>query len=159
MAQKPSPELYHRLRDQALVTTADMLGMHPDGDRSILVLLTEMDMGTSVTVVTMADGTTSFYLGYGGGAIGGGKHESIRACCARALAIAETLLPSFQPVEACPPAAPGQVIFYARTFDGMKAYVCRQDEILQSNHPFGPLFGAAQDVLTGFRLLDPERQQ
>src|SRR5258708_14763878 len=83
--RKPSPaEVIRDLREQAF-TVAVAEGQ----PRSVVVLLMETAYPKAVaTLACFADGTTSLYFSTGGGMLGAGQHESVRAAASAFLATA-----------------------------------------------------------------------
>src|SRR5260221_1885309 len=83
--RKPTPvEVIRDLRERAF-TVAIAEGR----PRSVVVLLMETAYPKAVaTLACFADGTTSLYFSTGGGMLGAGQHESVRAAASAILAAA-----------------------------------------------------------------------
>src|SRR6476620_6141652 len=73
--------------------------------------------GTPVTLVVFAEGSVSLYLGNGGGIIGGGGHEPVRAAGFQFLAVAERLIDSFAQGDDRALPSGDEVRFHLRTFE------------------------------------------
>jgi hypothetical protein len=103
------------------------------------------------TLISLADGTTSLYLGTGGGVIGGGEHEAVRDATIKFLKLAQAQQAQFSPVDAHPLPAVGHVTFYLLTYEGTLSADAEEKLLGEGDHRFSNLFYAGQDVLTQLR--------
>jgi hypothetical protein len=108
--------------------------------------------GGSATVVCVADGTTSMYTSGGGGYLGMGGDESVRAANAAFRAVVTAHLDALEPVADVPLPAAGEVSFVAVTADGLRLLTCPEAAVQDTGSPAHPLYVAGQDVVTGIRL-------
>jgi hypothetical protein len=111
----------------------------------------------AVTLVALADGTTSLYLSTGGGIIGGGEHERVAAVTRRLVTMAEEAVDAIPSVadDALPPE--GATTMRVLTYEGPHAVTAPEDDFGNGRHKLSPLFHGAQDVITELRLLDEAR--
>jgi hypothetical protein len=119
-----------------------------------------METGFDVAAATLAvfaDGTVSLYFSNGGGVIGAGSHDAVRASAARLLASAERHLSVLAPVAQTPPPPPlpGRVRLYVRCFDGTRGAEAAESELAALDHPLAGLFRAAHAVITEMRRQTP----
>lgn len=107
----------------------------------------------SSTLVSLSDGTTSLYLSSGGGFIGGGAHELVATASLAFIDAVESSLGDFAvaPDDAVPSA--GHVSLLALTFGGARRVLAAEADLGSGRHPASPIFYAAHDVITQFRLL------
>jgi hypothetical protein len=152
-------DVYLRLREQMLTVGADTLA-EPAAGRILALLMETADEEAVVTLVGLADGTTSLYFSNGGGMIGAGEHERVAAATRRWLGAAEGFLESFT---AAPddPGLPrdGEAQFVAVTEDGRSTLRAAENDLEEGRHPAAPLFYAAHDVITEMRLVEEGRRK
>lgn len=113
-----------------------------------------MEMGRPngyATLVCLADGTVSMYMGEGG-VIGAGAHENVRQAAEAFLRLADQELPKFHKVEQPSYPATDCVHFYLLTNNGTYTTGDFDDRSLENKqHPFSPLFYAGHAVMTQVR--------
>ncbi|MFQ5917942.1 MAG: hypothetical protein ACE5I0_09060, partial [Candidatus Binatia bacterium] len=119
----PVPEparIIRDLRTQVLTLSPEQIGISPSSAYPhVWGILMETGYPEALaTLVSLADGTTSLYLGHGGGIIGGGDHENVRRATKAFLAVAEAHRESLAPTQSFPLPNVGRVKFYVLTFDG-----------------------------------------
>lgn len=151
---KPDPASAVRgLRDQALSLTAEALGLMPTADHPrVWAILMETGYPELVaSLFSITDGTTSLYLSGGGGVIGAGAHESVRATLPPFFAAAEAHVARFSVAPSTPPPEVGRVRFYLRTFDGTLTAEAAEGELGQMKHPLSPVFHAGHAVIAAVR--------
>ena|ERR1700687_4018831 len=113
---------------------------------------------TWVTLVAILDGTTSMYIGSGGGFIGAGGRDTVRKANKQFLAAAERFVGSFEKTTAFPTADRGKVRFYVLKADGVYASgEVDEKELVERRSDLAPLYIAAQDVITQIRLATPPK--
>lgn len=146
-------EVARDLRDKALSVEAATLGIQPTRERH-RVWGALMDTGYPegvATLVTLADGTASLYFSGGGGVIGGGAHETIRAAVLTFLEVAEAHLAGLSPTIETPLPSVGRVRFYVRTFEGTLTGEAGEEDLGEGRHPLSPVFHAGHAVITAMR--------
>ncbi len=143
------------LRRMMLTTPASELGFTCDAEfPTVCGLLTEWDMGGIIaSVMSMRDGTASLYTTSDFGVIGGQGHDSVRRAVEPYVKTAEQFAESAAPVTEFPYPGSDQVFYYLLTYDGVRQVIGNMAAIQQGSDPTGPLFAAAQDVLTELRLI------
>jgi hypothetical protein len=113
----------------------------------------EMRVGKAVvSLVAVAEGSTSLYFSTGGGVIGGGEHESVRAANRKLLTFVETGLDLFVPIERPLQVMDGAVSFIVLTYEGLRGARDEQKKILDRRSPLWPAYFLGQDVITELRL-------
>jgi hypothetical protein len=120
-----------------------------------------MEMAVSqatATLVAVADGTTSLYVSTGGGIIGGGEHETVRAESRKFLAAVEQLLPGFVKVDEPLPVMNGAISFTALTYDGRYGVRDTEARLKDRKSPAWPLVYLGHGVLTAVRLTAEKKR-
>jgi hypothetical protein len=152
----PVPEpipVVRDLRNQALAVEGGELGLAPTAEHPRVWGLV-METGypqALVTLVVLAEGTTSLYVGSGGGVIGAGAHELVRRAAAALLDRAEAMHDQLEPTHSAPLPAVGEVRFYARTFGGLRSAAADERTLAAGSHRLSPLFLDAHRVITAIR--------
>ena len=113
--------------------------------------------GATVTVAAFEDGTASIYLSSGGGFLGGGTEEKIRAAGKAFIASADKFISQMTLTDAFPEPRLGETIFYVRTDVGTFMAKEPKEELVKGRNVLSPLFAAAQEVITQYRLWDEVR--
>jgi len=151
---KPDPaDNFRALREQALRVDAAALGLVASPTRAHVwgVLMETGYPEAVVTLVTLAEGTTSLYFSNGGGVIGAGEHASVRAAGDALLSAAEAHLAGFTPAEATPLPELGRVRFYVRTFGGTLGAEAEERALGERRHPLAPVFHAGHALIAAVR--------
>lgn len=107
---------------------------------------------TVVTVVSLADGTTSMYFSSGGGFIGAGEHPKPAMASQQLIQAAESFLAVIPESIACPMPINGNVRFHLLTFDGSRSIEVAENEVEKPSHPFFSLYARGQRVITEIRI-------
>jgi hypothetical protein len=116
-------------------------------------VMMEIGMGGAVvTVVSLADGTTSMYFSSGGGIIGAGQHEEVALASKMFIGAAERCLELIPQSIACPMPAQGNVRFHLLTFDGYRSVENVENEIQKPSHPLYRIYESGQWVITKVRM-------
>ena len=145
---------YAFLRSMAFSKTRAQVGIAaPDTNAPAWGIIMEMVAGNvaPLTLMSLADGTTSMYLGTGAAVIGGHSHEHVRQAAALFLGQANALRSTFEPTEAAAPPVPGRVAFYARTDGGLLKADAPEPELTAGIHSLSPLYFAAHNVIAELR--------
>src|SRR4051794_11010734 len=119
----PPAEAYLGLRNLVLHMTADKLGISavPGGGDVVLGMLMEnLHPGAVVTLVGLADGTTSLYFSNGGGILGSGGHPPVAAATRGWLESVEQFRATMTPTHEFPFPTQGRVRFYLLTSGGAR---------------------------------------
>lgn len=159
--QPPNP--YTGLRHQALTLDPAKIGLAPSPEHP-QVFAGFMEMGRDgavVTVVVIADGTTSMYWSTGGGILGSGLRESVKPPSRAFLATLERHLREMHidgPDHQLP--GVGEVHFRARTFAGTCLMISASEQDLgEKRHPLWDAFYAGHAVITAIRQLPSVQSQ
>lgn len=103
------------------------------------------------TLVVFGDGTTSLYFSKGGGVIGAGEHEVVRAAGEVLLSSAEAHVADFALSTGTPLPEVGRVRFYVRTFKGTLSAEANEEDLGEGRHTLSPVFHAAHRVISAVR--------
>ena len=112
---------------------------------------------TAVTLVSLADGTTSLYFGNGGGVIGGGGDTSVAQASRDLVALAESYLDDLEPMTEIPLISGGIIRFIALTYKGSLCIDVPQARLFKGYHLFMPLFNQANRVISLLKLLQENK--
>ncbi len=151
----PQPaEVYTGLRSQILAINPQEIGIKQNATiRNVWGVLMEFQTsGTVVTLVSIADGTTSLYFSNGGGIIGGGGHDEVTTATKDFIATAETFYAKMNLVTEFPLPSKNRVKFYVLTFSGIYTADAGEDELVKRRDDLSPLFYAGNDVITQMML-------
>jgi hypothetical protein len=153
------PEVTRELRERALTISPGELGI-VSGPGHVRVWAVLMETGYSeavVSLVCLADGTTSLYFSNGGGVVGGGQHQRVRGAADKLIALVDARADELNDTETCPTPAVGRVRFYARTFDGLRTAEADEQDLGRGRHALSPLFHASHAVIAAVRESAPSR--
>lgn len=157
---KPKPpEVTRELRERALTIPPTELGV-VSGPGHVKVWAVLMETGYAeavVSLICLADGTTSLYFSNGGGVIGGGQHKPVRTAADKLIALVDARPDELEVTGTYPMPAVGRVRFYARTFDGVRTAEADEQDLGRGRHALSPLFHAAHAVITAVRESTPPR--
>jgi hypothetical protein len=150
-------ETVRSVRQHVLTVSAADLGLRPIADRAqVWGVVMETGYPEAVaTLVILGDGTTSLYFSNGGGVIGAGEHDAVRAAGKILLSSAEDYLDGFTVVAATPLPEVGQVRFYLRTFTGTLSAEANEEDLGEGRHKLSPVFHAAHSVIAAVRESTP----
>src|SRR5690349_8681240 len=117
-SQSDPADTVRALRQQALTVAAADLGLGPTADHTQVwgVVMETGYQEAVATLVVFGEGTTSLYFSNGGGIIGAGEHDPVRAAGKILLSSADRYLDSFTAAAVTPLPGVGRVRFYLRTF-------------------------------------------
>jgi hypothetical protein len=154
-AEADPAEAYAGLRRLALNLTADSLGSAAPPDAPVVALLMESGLSDGVvTLVGVADGTTSLYYSTGGGVIGAGSRRDVADATDRWLKACAVQIARLSPVGDARLPSNGMVQFVAVTPGGLLAAVVPEADLGERRHGLWPLFYAGHDVITQIRLTE-----
>jgi hypothetical protein len=106
------------------------------------------------TLVTLVDGTTSLYLGNGGGTIGAGEAAPVAEATGRLLAALEAALAAFHPIWEFPVPDTGRVSVIALTFAGPLGANAAEEDLVAGRGPLAAVYAASAEVLGEVQRLD-----
>jgi len=118
----------------------------------------EMRIGEAdVSLVAVAERSSSLYFSTGGGIIGGGEHDSVRALNRKLLVFVEQNLGMFVPVDVPLPVLDRAVSFAVLTYTGLRGARDVEARIQQRKSPLWPAYYLGQEVITAMRLATEKR--
>lgn len=152
------PSIYARLRGSVLHVQPGEVGLVASAELpDVWGVVTDIGYPrAAATVVALADGTTSLYLGTGGGTIGGGRHPAVVAATMTLLAAVQRRLAELPPSTDEELPAAGRVVLRALTYAGPRAVEAAEEE-LHGQHPLSELYRAVHGVITELRLIEESR--
>ncbi|MCX7753751.1 MAG: hypothetical protein N2117_00710 [Anaerolineales bacterium] len=150
-------ETYTNLRSMILSTNPKDIGIEQsEASPNVWGVLMEFQISdTVVTLVSLADGTTSMYFDSGGGIIGAGQHDVVARASKNFVALAESYYNQVEPTTQFPLPLPGRVRFYLLTFSGICTVERELDQLVRQKDSFSLLFYAGNEVITQIRLHTP----
>lgn len=112
--------------------------------------------GGYVTIVSLADDTTSMYTSVGGGTLGAGGHAHVAAATHALIDAAESQLGLFAPGGSDDLPPPGMARFHVLGFAGSAALDVPEDAFWgKVPHQLMPTIAATQAVVSALRTSDP----
>ena len=162
--KKPKPaepaEIYFGLRNQILSLNPKDVGIVQSSKTpNVWGVLMETGYPQAVaTLVSLANGTTSFYFSNGGGMIGGGEHVTVAQSTKSFVTSAEKYYQQMTLAESFPTPAIGKVKFYVLTFSGIFTIDVDENALGSGKHRLSPLFASGQEVITQFRLVHEQKK-
>jgi hypothetical protein len=161
---RPVPEpitLFKNLRETLLSMSPARLGVFPsEALPNVWGVLMETGYSPAVvTLVALADGTTSLCFGSGGGVIGAEKYGAVREATAAFIAAAEHHRNKLAPTDSFPLPDVDRVRFYVLTFTGTLTAEAGERELGKRTHELSALFYAAHDVITQIRITSDESEK
>jgi len=152
MPPTPAP-IYLQLRERIISAAPAEIGMSP----STLLprvwgVLTEFAYPQAiVTLVSLADGTTSLYASNGGGIIGGGQHAAVAQASKDLVAMAELHVEDMLPCTTCLLPVDGRVRFHVLAVGATYSADGDEKTVQRGGHELSPLYIAAQNVISCLR--------
>lgn len=110
-----------------------------------------MDAG-SYFVFGLLSGTASLYLSSGGGSLGGEGQAPVKNAAIALTTLGAGYADKAPVVEAAPVPAANRVQFILLGADGIRAIEFAQSEVSSDGHEWQPLYAAAHEVITAFRV-------
>jgi hypothetical protein len=167
-AQAPKPkqtpqEIYLGLRRNILTLDGAQIGfVAKPGLTEAWGVVTDLGSENGwMTLVSLAEGTTSMYTSTGGGILGAGEDKTGTPAGASAglVMVAGKYFQQMQLTKEFPlPAAPN-VRFYVLTSGGVYTTEFKQLTPADTGHPFFELYAYAQNVVTELRLFSEKQNQ
>lgn len=151
-------EVYNGLRNKILNIKPGEAGFEPSKEVPEIwgVLMETGYPEAIVTLVSLADGTTSLYFSNGGGMIGGGRIATVAEASKSFVIAAEDYYQKMTLTESFPSPAIGRVKFYVLTYSGIYTIDIDENELGNKKHEFSPFFYYGQEVITQFRLVQEQ---
>jgi hypothetical protein len=155
----PAP-IYIEMRKQVLTLVPNEVGIVQSQEiPNVWGVLMEMGYPKAVvTLVSLADGTTSLYFGNGGGIIGGGEYPAVAKASKTLVSHSEKYFKSIIPTTSFPLPSLGRVKFYILTFEGVFTADGEEKDLGKGQHNLSPLFYSGQEVITQLRLNTGQRK-
>jgi hypothetical protein len=150
-------EAYAGMRAQVLQLTAAALHLPARPHVTIAAMMETAHAEAVASLVTIAGGSASVYFSTGGGIIGRGEHESVRAPARAFLDLAAASRAELQATDSFPLPRPKQVRFYLVTTDGVLTGEAPEDAVGHMVHPLFPLFHSGHAVIAAMRQLGAPR--
>lgn len=144
-------EIYLGLRNQVLSQWASDVTPLESTTKSLALLMETGYPSAVATLVAIADGTTSLYFSNGGGIIGSGEDETVRAAALSLLTKAGEFTTAMQPADSFPLPPRGSVRFHLITTNGCWSAEAVEDDLGYMRHPLSPLFHKGHEVITAIR--------
>ena len=143
---------YQNLRDLALHTKTDDIGITvPDGS-SVYGIVMDWDLGEGiVTLIAFKTGDASMYLSSGGGMIGGGQHDAVREAVFSYLKKSQEYLSQTNQSQATSLPDKNCIQFYLLTEDGIYHAKETMANIENQTSAWLALFAEANNVITELR--------
>jgi hypothetical protein len=159
----PAPaDAYLQLRKRVLILPQDaaMKSMATgNGPLAVLMETTEREDGFTYTLVAVADGSVSLYFSNGGGIIGAGEHQDVRAVAGDFLAASGGYLSAMKPVADYPLPGPGKTRFYIVGKTGVLSGEFEENDLGNNRLPASPLFHKGHDVITAVRMTQEQQKK
>ena len=146
------PEIYQRMRERALNVRSRQLGLSPEPYEPYGVVM-ELGIlkGGTATFIAMAEGSVSAYFSNGGGRIGCGGVESVRAAGLEFVSAARDYVSMMEPAHSYPLPGPGRARFYVLTSEGVFTFEDDHEDLGYNRSPISPLFHAGDRMITEIR--------
>lgn len=150
-------EVIRALREQVFSISPGEVGMVPGpGHTRVWSVLMEMGYREAVvSLVSMADGTTSLYFSNGGGIIRAGQHQTVRDASLRFIALVDARIDELAFADTHPMPVVGRVRFYARTFEQLRTAEAGEHELGEGRHALSSWFHAGHEVIAAVREANP----
>ncbi len=154
----PAP-IYIDMRNRVITLDPKDIGIKPTKETpNVWGILMETGYSAAViTLLSLADGTTSLYFGNGGGIIGGGEHENVLKRTKAFIVTAEKYFQQMIPTDMFPLPLVGRVKFYVFAFSGVYTADADENELGERKHALSPLYDSGQEVITQLRLISEQR--
>jgi hypothetical protein len=142
------------LRRMLLSAKASDFGLTPTTELPrVWAAMMEMRLGKAdVSLVAVAEGSTSLYFSTGGGIIGGGEHDSVRAANHKWLVAIDRFFPAFVARDAPLEVVAGAVSFAVLMYDGLRVARDTEERLIQKKSPLWPVRYLGEEIITALRL-------
>lgn len=147
-------EVYSGLRTQVLSLTTDQL----DTKSPVLAVLMETGYPEAVvTLVSVADGSTSLYYSNGGGIIGAGDYKQVHDSSVALVNMAAKNEAKFSLTKTYPLPKSGYTRFYVVTSSGVYTEEVLEDDLGNERHALSPVFFQGHELIAYIRAADEHR--
>ncbi len=147
-------EVYSGLRKQILSLTTDQL----DTKSPVLAVLMETGYPEAVvTLVSVADGSSSLYYSNGGGVIGAGEYRQVHDSSVALIEIAVKNQAKFSLAKTYPLPKSGYTRFYVVTTSGVYTDEILEDDLGNEKHALSPVFFQGHELISYIRAADEHR--
>ena len=155
MSADTGESVYDGLRRQIFDLDPDAVGLTGIGQPGgVWGVVFELGLeAATVTVIALADGTTSLYTTGGFGIIGGGGHPAVVVANRKLREAVAAQLPAFRPDQGSDVPGPEDLRVRALTTDGRRVADAAQADLLDGTHPLSDLFFAGHAVITRLREI------
>jgi hypothetical protein len=157
----PEPvEIYTEFRNRVFSTDPNEIGISQSEETPHVwgILMETAWPDAVVTLVSLADGTTSVYFSSAAVVIGGGEHATVAEASQSFIATAEQYYQQMSPTESFPLPTDGKVRFYVLTFSGVFTLEVDESELENRKHRLSPLFYSGHEVITQVRIIDEQKK-
>ena len=152
----PAAQLHAALRERVLAWTGPPAGT--GGGDAVFGVVVDLGLGgAAITVVALADGTTSLYTSTGGGVIGAGARPAVAAASRALIAEAERGRALLAPGWSDVPIGEGEARLIALAPSGSAAATGWAGTLAAGGEPLSPMFGAANELITQLRTASRVR--
>lgn len=154
---KADTTIYPEMRSLALTTAKAEFGLAPNSNTNIVwavIMDTTFPDGGTYTLVALSDGSASIYFSNGGGFIGGVSHKAINNAAKALVKVAAHYQAEMSKTNSFPLPKPGYTTFFLRTDAGVYASTELTENLGEKRSLLSPLFYAAQNVITQYRLIN-----
>ncbi len=155
MSDETEPSVYEGLRRRVFALDPAEVGL--TGQRlpgGVWGVVFELGLETAtVTVIALADGTTSLYTTGGFGIIGGGAHPAVVVANRKLREAVAAQLAAFRADSGTEPPGPEDLRVRAMTSGGRLVVDAAQADLLDGTHPLSDLFFAGHTVITRLREI------
>ena len=147
-------ETYSGLR--ALVLEINTEQATAQGD--VLALIMETGYPEAVmTLVAVADGTTSIYFSNGGGILGAGEYPQVQEVALEVLAEGDAYRSLLKKTKEAPLPSPSYTHFHLVTTDGILTGQALEEQLGNEQHELSPLFFACHKLIAYVRKAEELR--
>ena len=147
-------EVYSGLRSQILTITADQI----ETQSPVLAVLMETGYPEAVvTLVAVADGSSSLYFSNGGGIIGAGEYKQVHQSSIDLVKITAKYHDKFSPTEKYPLPEIGYTRFYVVTTSGVLTAEVLEDDLGNEKHDLSPVFFQGHQLIAYIRAAEEHR--
>ena len=153
--KKDSGNIMEGLREKLFKLNPKTINIAPSEDLPrVWGFMMEMVISqTWVTLVCIADGAVSIYIGSGGSIIGAGEHDSVRKSARECLKKSEEILEHLKKFDPAHIQNERNIKFHVLTYDGIRSDEVETKEIESEKHYLSELYYSAQSVITEVRSV------
>lgn len=155
MTDDTGESVYDGLRRRVFELDPSELGISGDGQPGeVWGVVFELGLAAAtVTLIALADGTTSLYTTGGFGILGGGAHPAVVVANRKLREAVAEQLQAFRPDQAGEPPGPDDLRVRALTSTGRRVVDAAQGDLVDGTHPLSDLFFAGHTVITRLREI------